>query len=99
MQGACADGLGFVGLTLAVALADVGFEVHGVEKREDVLERLRWGEAHFHESGIDEALHQFVRCGRLRLHDHVEGVPRESITAYIVTVGTPLGDDGRVREE
>lgn len=27
----CVMGLGYVGLTLAVAMADVGFNVHGVE--------------------------------------------------------------------
>ncbi len=33
----CVIGLGYVGLTLAVVMARVGFEVRGVEIRDEVL--------------------------------------------------------------
>ena len=36
-------GLGYVGLTLAVAMADSGFEVMGVEVRQDVIDMLVLG--------------------------------------------------------
>jgi len=37
----CVMGLGYVGLTLAVTLCDVGYEVFGVEIRKDVLEKVK----------------------------------------------------------
>ena len=52
----CILGLGYVGLTLAVAMADIGFKVQGVEIRDDVLAKLRDGFAHFHEPGLQERL-------------------------------------------
>ena len=36
----CIVGLGYVGLTLAAAMADDGFTVYGTEIREDVLADL-----------------------------------------------------------
>ena len=43
----CVMGLGFVGLTLAVTLADIGYEVYGVELRENVVKLLKKGKPHF----------------------------------------------------
>ena len=57
----CVLGLGYVGLTLAVAMADAGFEVLGVEIRDEVLEDLRRGEPHFHEPGLQEKLRRALR--------------------------------------
>ena len=42
-------GCGYVGLTLAAVMADVGFDVVGAEIRDDVLARLGRGEPQFHE--------------------------------------------------
>ena len=36
----CIIGLGYVGLTLAVSMAEVGFKVWGVEKLKDVVTQL-----------------------------------------------------------
>src|SRR5919205_3223970 len=46
-------GLGYVGLTLAVALADRGLRVLGYEANAAVRERLACGETHFWEKGLD----------------------------------------------
>ena len=48
-------GLGYVGLTLAVAMADAGFDVLGVEIRH-AWGSLRQGKPHFHEPGLEERL-------------------------------------------
>lgn len=48
----CIIGLGYVGLTLAVAMADVGFRVTGVEKSPEVLRHLREARPHFSEVGL-----------------------------------------------
>ena len=91
----CVLGLGYVGLTLAVTLADIGFSVHGVEIREEVLEKLAAGQAHFYEPGLDERLQRVVQNGQFTfgatIGDNWRG------TVYIITVGTPLGPDGKAR--
>lgn len=90
----CILGLGFVGLTLAAVLADVGFHVIGVEIRAEVREKLAAGTAHFYEPGLDEHLRRATESGRLVVHGEI---PEDcAATVYIITVGTPLGADGRV---
>lgn len=91
----CVLGLGYVGLTLAVTMAEIGFEVLGVEVRPDVVERLRKGEAHFTEPGLEQRLAQLVGEDRLRVEETIPDTAPASV--YIITVGTPLDSDGHVR--
>jgi nucleotide sugar dehydrogenase len=90
----CIFGQGYVGLTLAAVMADIGFDVIGTEIRDDVLACLRKGKAHFHEPGLDELVGKLVARGRLRFKKHLERGDKP--TVFIVTVGTPLGADGKV---
>jgi UDP-N-acetyl-D-mannosaminuronic acid dehydrogenase len=82
-------GLGFVGLTLAVVLADVGFQVAGVELREDVRQSLRDGTPHFYEAGLAHQLRYHV--GK-RLHI-VEDLSEMICDVYVISVGTPVDAD------
>lgn len=93
----CVLGLGYVGMTLAVAMADAGFQVHGVEIREDILDKLRSGRPHFHEPGLAERLHHVLQRGRFTFGRTPECEHRHSV--YIITVGTPLDAGGRVRTD
>lgn len=93
----CIIGLGYVGLTLAVAMADVGFRVLGVEIRDDVLADLKQGKSHFFEPGLDEQLRKVVALGRLSFIKTLPEDPQSSV--YIITLGTPLSPDGRARME
>lgn len=91
----CIVGLGYVGLTLAVVMADCGFRVIGVEIREEVVQMLREGRAHFHEPGINLRLNRMVQANRIELTTHIpEDCPA---SVYVITVGTPLNGDGRCR--
>ena len=93
----CVLGLGFVGLTLAAVMADVGFNIVGVEIRPEVRDRLSSGEAHFHEPGLNDNIRRAIGSGRLKIHETIpDNCPA---TVYIITVGTPLGADGRVNLE
>ncbi|MCB0841417.1 MAG: hypothetical protein KDD99_32330, partial [Bacteroidetes bacterium] len=47
-------GLGYVGFTLSVALADKGFRVTGVDVDPGKIESLKNGESYIHEQGILE---------------------------------------------
>ncbi|RIA35360.1 UDP-N-acetyl-D-mannosaminuronic acid dehydrogenase [Hephaestia caeni] len=81
-------GLGYVGLTLSVALARRGIQVYGVEKRADVVEATNAGRPHFSEIGLDSALTSVVESGRLIASQTTEDIPPAEF--YIITVGTPL---------
>lgn len=88
----CVLGLGYVGLTLAVAMADAGFEVMGVEIRDDVRDLLAQGRAHFYEPGLEEKLQRVIRTGNFRCAKTIPDGWDGSV--YIVTVGTPLDAHG-----
>ncbi len=88
-------GLGYVGLTLATALADTGFRVLGVERRSNVVEMTNTGQPHFSENGLPEMLQYAVSNGNLKAATAFEsGV---SCGIYVITVGTPLAPDGKAR--
>ncbi|HEX2954679.1 MAG TPA: hypothetical protein VHR47_11945, partial [Bacillota bacterium] len=56
----CICGIGYVGLTLAVVMAEQGFSVYGAEIKQDVIESLNRGEPHFHEKGLRELLQKHL---------------------------------------
>lgn len=87
-------GLGYVGLTLAVALADTGFRVLGVEKRADVVDMTNQGKPHFSETGLAEMLGHAVETGHLVATQELGDAHAQ---VYVITVGTPLNSDGTAR--
>ncbi len=91
----CIIGLGYVGLTLAVAMADTGFQVHGVEKRSDVLDGLAALEPHFWEPRLKDKLARVVENGTLTFSQEID--PAIESTVYIITVGTPVDENGQAR--
>jgi UDP-N-acetyl-D-mannosaminuronic acid dehydrogenase len=91
----CIIGLGYVGLTLAVAMADSGFRVFGVEIRDDVLEGLRKKKPHFHEPRLEDKLARVIDRGTLEVGKTVD--PAFDASVYIITVGTPLTADGVIQ--
>jgi len=87
-------GMGYVGLTLAVAMAEVGFRVHGVEINPETVDSICAGRAPFKEAGLDQRLSPQVASGNLSASQEwpAPGV----CNVYIVTVGTPLQDELKV---
>lgn len=80
-------GLGYVGLTLAVAAATKGIDVFGVEINQHIKDCLKGGKAHFYEPGLDNLI---KRNMNKTLHV-VENFPGDiKFDAFIITVGTPL---------
>ncbi|MGB9876038.1 MAG: nucleotide sugar dehydrogenase [bacterium] len=49
-------GLGYVGLTLALTMADSGNQVYGLEINDEIIKTLLSGKSHVMEPGIDELL-------------------------------------------
>lgn len=90
----CIIGLGYVGLTLAVVLAEAGFKVFGVETNTDIVAKISEGRAHFMEQGLEPRLARQVLEGRLTASD--EWPTADQVSVYLVTVGTPLSTGGTV---
>ncbi|MER3462510.1 MAG: nucleotide sugar dehydrogenase, partial [Armatimonadota bacterium] len=82
-------GMGYVGLTLAAALAQRGFTVYGVDTQPRVLESLAVGKPHIFEPGIDE------------VYEHLTGktlfagaeLPSGGVDVAILCVSTPVQMD------
>lgn len=80
-------GLGYVGLTLAVASAANGVDVYGIEKDVRVKNSLKENKAHFFEPGIDA----MIRRVNGKSFHVVEKFPENvKYDVIVITVGTPL---------
>ncbi|PWR13250.1 nucleotide sugar dehydrogenase [Micromonospora sicca] len=80
-------GLGYVGVTLAAALADNGYEVHGVDTQPRVRESLRAGRLHIFEPGIERI---FAERTGSTLHV-VDALPAD-LDAVVLCVSTPVDE-------
>ncbi len=82
-------GLGHVGLTLGLTLAEAGFSVQGYDIKDDVRAKTASGAAHFSEEGLNELLTKHLGVG----FTVVDSFGKGDCDIYIITVGTPLKDD------
>lgn len=81
-------GLGYIGLPLAVALADTGRQVVGIDPDSRVLAALRQGRPPFFEPGLEEAFARVV-SQRLRLAPDLDEVDAR-YDAIVICVGTAV---------
>ncbi len=81
-------GLGYVGLTLAVALADSGSRVLGYDASPAVTAALRAGHTPFYEPGTAETL----RALPPRQLTVVDDLPARLPPAVVICVGTPVDE-------
>ncbi|MDE2590839.1 MAG: nucleotide sugar dehydrogenase, partial [Patescibacteria group bacterium] len=83
-------GLGYVGLTLALTLADVGFVVVGIDKDKKKIEKLSAGIPTLYEPQIKYYLNSTLSSGNMNF---AENIPKENEEAtFIVCVGTPVDE-------
>lgn len=80
-------GLGYVGLTLAVAMAEAGMTVVGVEQDANRRAALAAGRVDIHEPGLAEAIVRHLASARLT----IAATPPQC-RAHIVCVGTQSAD-------
>ena len=81
-------GLGYVGLTLALALADKGVKVLGIEINPDVYTKLSKGIPTRNESGLDKYLKRNLGKN-FNVFLNLDNLP-EKPTVYIICVPTPI---------
>jgi UDP-N-acetyl-D-mannosaminuronic acid dehydrogenase len=86
-------GMGYVGLTLAAAMARRGgYEVHGVDVQPAVVESLSRGEPHIFEPGVGEAFEELVGEKIFVASE----LPDGALDAVVICVSTPV--DGATHE-
>lgn len=83
----CIMGMGYVGLTLSVVLAEADFKVYGIEAKKEVADMLAAGKPHFHEKNLDIILRGQLSSKNLVVST---SLPASSCDMYVVCVGTPL---------
>ncbi|MGQ1796928.1 UDP-glucose dehydrogenase family protein [Kocuria oceani] len=81
-------GTGYLGATHAASMAEMGFEVLGVDVDPAKVEALSRGELPFHEPGLGELLRKHVDIGRLRFTTSYEEAGAFG-DVHFVGVGTP----------
>jgi UDPglucose 6-dehydrogenase len=86
-------GCGYLGATHAASMAELGYDVLGVEIDEDKRETLASGKVPFYEPGLEELLAKHVASGRLRFTDSFEEAGSFG-EVHFVCVGTPQRADG-----
>lgn len=86
-------GTGYVGLTVAACLADLGNSVVAVDVDRRRVAGLRSGRLPFYEPGLLEAIERNVAAGRLRFTpDYENGIPDAEFV--FIAVGTPERRNG-----
>jgi len=86
-------GTGYVGLTTAVCLADLGHQVAAVDIDEAKVAKLRAGEPTIYEPGLEELLARALGQGRVHFtSDYQEAIPDAEFV--FIAVGTPPGRRG-----
>ena len=81
-------GTGYVGLTTAVCLADLGHRVTGLDIDEEKIAALKDGKPTIYEPGLEELLPKNLKAGRLKFTtDYGEAIPGAEFV--FIAVGTP----------
>jgi len=81
-------GTGYVGLTTAVCLSELGHRVSGVDIDEEKIAALQDGKATIYEPGLDDLLPKNLKSGRLKFTtDYKQAIPGAEFV--FIAVGTP----------
>lgn len=86
-------GTGYLGATHAAGMAELGFDVIGVDTDPVKIRALAGGEVPFHEPGLPELLRRHVQTGRLRFTTSMAQAAAEA-DLHFVCVGTPQSPTG-----
>ena len=79
-------GMGYVGLTLALELAEEGFRVTGIDVDPMKIANLTAGRSHVHEQGIHELLREQLKSN----FSVSQKIPKDG-DVFIISVSTPVG--------
>jgi len=83
-------GLGYVGLTLALTLAEIGFQVIGIDKDYKKIASLRSGKTIMFEKRIEEVLQSVISSNKITFDEKINR--DEDETVFMVCVSTPINN-------
>jgi UDPglucose 6-dehydrogenase len=86
-------GTGYLGLTHAVCMAEIGHDVLAVDNDATKIARAAAGEAFFYEPGLEPLLRKHLESGHLRFTTSMAAAA-EFGQIHFLCVGTPQGPDG-----
>jgi len=86
-------GTGYLGLTHAVCMADLGHEVLAIDVDAEKIAKAARGESPFFEPGLEPLLRKNLDAGRLRFTDSFAEIG-EFADVHFICVGTPQVKDG-----
>jgi UDPglucose 6-dehydrogenase len=87
-------GLGYVGLTTSVGLAQLGHEVIGYDLDSSRVKLLSNSKPPFHEEGLEQAISELLKASNLSFTDHLEELGSFRPEFMFICVGTPQGEAG-----
>lgn len=82
-------GLGFVGLTLSIAIANNDIEVFGIDNNSNLISNLNKYNSHVKEPGLNQILKSRLNKN-LSFKDSFTNIKKYKKSVFIVSVGTPL---------
>ena len=85
MQSVCVMGLGYIGLPTASVLATKGFDVLGIDVRQEIVDTINRGDIHIVEPGLHSLVRSAVDSGQLR----ASLTPGKS-DVFVIAVPTPF---------
>tara|TARA_B000000475_G_C15996555_1_gene447152 strand:- start:293 stop:1975 length:1683 start_codon:yes stop_codon:yes gene_type:complete len=88
----CVLGLGHVGLTLSLVMAEMDFNVFGFDVNDQTIEKVKNKESSFHEKDLQMFLNRYVG-ERLIPTTNLKEVDAD---IYIITVGTPINEETKL---
>jgi len=88
----CIVGFGYVGCVLGAVLAERGLDITGIEPDRRIREAVVAGTSPFNETGLEDLIAGGRSTGHLNVTDRYEAVADADVV--IITVGTPLSEDG-----
>ncbi|MDM5187903.1 UDP-glucose/GDP-mannose dehydrogenase family protein [Bacillus sp. DX4.1] len=86
-------GCGYVGLTTAICLAELGHQVTCIDVDAQKINMLKQGESPLYEPGIDIYIKQHTLAGNLFFANEI-GTSIQGADFIFIAVGTPQRDDG-----
>jgi len=84
----CVIGLGYIGLPTAALLANRGYDVHGVDIVQNIVDTINRGEIHIKEPELDTFVKIAVNSGKLKAD-----LKPTKADVFIIAVPTPFHND------
>jgi nucleotide sugar dehydrogenase len=88
MKKICIFGMGYVGQTLSVILAEAGFKILGIERNLKIIKSINSFKSHIYEPGLNQRLKKIIISNKLKVKEELK--KDDSCNVYIITVGTPF---------